>query len=115
MARQGYLFVDLDGELLTLQEYEVYRRRLVTEESNVLYASQGSDPDVDYEVKTYRAWVASRTGSTKEGAASLEHLPLAVRCWASKLAKWIENSPYVLHPRIDPVSQEYVIEVKERA
>ncbi|EFH85136.1 hypothetical protein [Ktedonobacter racemifer] len=27
VVRQGYLFVDLDGELLTPQEYELHRRR----------------------------------------------------------------------------------------
>lgn len=52
--------VDLDGELLTPQEYEQHRRRLVPEESNVALSSEGSDPDVNYEVKTYRAWAASR-------------------------------------------------------
>lgn len=104
ILRKGLLFVDLEGDLLTPQDYEQRRRRLVPEESNVSSSTQGSDPDVDYGAKTYRAWVASRTGSTEEGVTSLEHMPLAVRCWASKLAKWIENSPYVLHPRIDPVS-----------
>ncbi|WP_157507601.1 hypothetical protein [Ktedonobacter racemifer] len=69
---------------------------------------------MDYEVRTYRAWAASRTGAAEEGETSLDHVPLSVRCWASKLAKWIEGCPYVLHGRLDPLSQEYVIEVRER-
>ncbi|WP_201376927.1 hypothetical protein [Ktedonobacter robiniae] len=36
--------------VLETGEYEQYRRRLVPEASNVSSSTQGSDPEVDYEV-----------------------------------------------------------------
>jgi hypothetical protein len=82
------------------------RRRWVTEEMDTPSFTRESDQDVDDEVRTYREWAASRTGSpAEEREASLDQLPLSVRCWASLLAKWIDTRRYALYYRFDPNSQ----------
>ncbi|WP_244422441.1 hypothetical protein [Ktedonobacter racemifer] len=113
LERYGYLFVDLDGEFFTPQDYERHRQAVVNEVLSTPY--DPSDAEVRYEIQTYLAWAESQRLPVEEEQALLTNLPRPLVQWVSALGKRIDTECYSIGVRLAPRSRRRVIEIIERS
>ncbi|GHO65056.1 hypothetical protein KSC_039480 [Ktedonobacter sp. SOSP1-52] len=112
LERYGYLFVDLDGEFFTPDDYERHRQAAVNEVLSTPY--DPSDSQVRYEIQTYLAWAESQRLPVEEEQALLTNLPRPLVQWVSALGKRIDIGRYSIGVRLAPRSRRRVIEIIER-
>ncbi|GHO72075.1 hypothetical protein KSC_109670 [Ktedonobacter sp. SOSP1-52] len=113
LERSGYLFVDLDGEFFSSQDYEGYRQAAVNDVLSTPY--DPSDSQVMYEIQTYLAWAESQRLPAEEEQALLTDLPPPLVQWVSALGKRIDSDHYNIGVRLAPRSRRRVIEIREKS
>ncbi|GHO56421.1 hypothetical protein KSB_48960 [Ktedonobacter robiniae] len=112
LERSGYLFVDLDGEFFTPQDYEQYRQAAVDEVLSAPY--DPSDAQVMYEIQTYLVWAESQRLPAEEEQELLTDLPRPLVQWVRALGKRIDTDHYSIGVRLAPRSRRRVIEIREK-
>ncbi|GHO77006.1 hypothetical protein KSD_47770 [Ktedonobacter sp. SOSP1-85] len=112
LERSGYLFVDLDGDFFTPQDYERYRQVAVNEVLSAPY--DPNDAEVMYEIQTYLAWAESQRLPAEEEQTLLTNLPRPLVQWMRALVKRIDTDRYSIGVRLAPRSRRRVIEIIER-
>ncbi|GHO77236.1 hypothetical protein KSD_50070 [Ktedonobacter sp. SOSP1-85] len=109
----GYLFVDLDGDFYTPQDYERHRQAAVNEVLSTPY--DPSDSQVMYEIQTYLAWAETQRLPAEEEQALLTDLPRPLQQWVSALNRRIDTGRYRIGVRLAPRSRRRVIEIREKS
>lgn len=113
LERSGYLFVNLDGEFFTPQDYERHRQAVVNDVLSTPYDS--SDSQVMYEIQTYLAWAESQRLPEEEEQTLLTNLPHPLMQRVSALDKRVDSERYHIGVRLAPRSRRRVIEIIEKA
>lgn len=110
LRAHGYLYVDLDGDLLTCEEYE--QRRLQALE--IALDSGPPEPAVEAEVAAYLDWVAPAACDAGEEAMLLANLPSKLLPYLGKLERILDPERYVLSVQVAPLSRRRLITVHMR-
>jgi hypothetical protein len=112
LKSEGHAGVDLEGELLTCQEYE--RRRFLLLQCKLDTDPRVLSPEVEAEVAAYLDWVAPQVCDAEEEAFLLANLPQILLPYLYKLERVLDAERYVLGVQVAPLSRRRVIAVRMR-
>ena len=105
----GYLYVDVEGDLLSCEEYEQCRLRslkwLLATEPDVLA------PMAEYEVATYLDWTQPWLCDPEEEAYLLANLPEKLLRYIDRLERVLDGEQYKVNVRVRPLDRRRIIEV----